>query len=102
MQVDLLTSLKLRQLVDYFEEQPGVDKVIPISALKGKNLKDVEEWALSHLPEGPALYPKVCMPAWHPINASTYLMHCQALTVQSLNIKYSVLWTPSGFCERAP
>ncbi|CAL8460565.1 g94 [Coccomyxa elongata] len=56
--VDLLTSLKLRQLVEYFEEQPGIDKVIPISALKGKNLKDVEEWALSHLPEGPALYPK--------------------------------------------
>ncbi len=71
MQVDLLTSLKLRQLVEYFEEQPGIDKVIPISALKGKNLKDVEEWALSHLPEGPALYPKVCMHAWRPTNGWT-------------------------------
>ncbi|EIE25333.1 GTP-binding protein Era [Coccomyxa subellipsoidea C-169] len=56
--VDLLTALRLRQLVEYFELQPGIDAVIPVSALKGRNLKDVEEWAVSHLPEGPALYPK--------------------------------------------
>ena len=60
MQVDLLTALRLRQLVEYLEAQPGIDTVIPISALKGKNLKVVEDWAVSNLPEGPALYPKVC------------------------------------------
>jgi GTP-binding protein Era len=60
LQVDLLTALRLRQLVEYFEAQPGIDTVIPISALKARNLQDVEDWAVSHLPEGPALYPKVC------------------------------------------
>jgi len=60
IQVDLLTNLKLRQLVEHFESLPGIDAVIPISALKAKGLKEVEEWAVSHLPEGPALYPKVC------------------------------------------
>lgn len=60
IQVDLLTKLKLRQLVEHFESLPGIDAVIPISALKAKGLKEVEEWAVSHLPEGPALYPKVC------------------------------------------
>jgi GTP-binding protein Era len=58
-QIDLLTGLKEQQLVSLFSEQPGVDTVIPVSALKGNNVKAVEDWAISKLPEGPSLYPKV-------------------------------------------
>ena len=42
-----------------FQEVPSVETVIPVAAAKGRNVKAVEEWAVSHLPLGPALYPKV-------------------------------------------
>ncbi len=35
-----------------------MDAVIPISALQGRNLRAVEDWAVAQLPEGPSLYPK--------------------------------------------
>ena len=38
------------------EAVPGVD-VVPVSARKGRNLKELKEVLLSYLPEGEALYP---------------------------------------------
>ena len=48
-----------RELVAIFGAEPGVDEVIPISALQGHNVSAVERWAVSQLPLGPSLYPKV-------------------------------------------
>lgn len=48
-----------RELVAYFGAEPGVDQVIPTSALKGRNVDAVERWAVAQLPLGPSLYPKV-------------------------------------------
>lgn len=42
-----------------FSNVPCVETVIPVAAAQGRNVRAVEEWAVSHLPLGPALYPKV-------------------------------------------
>ena len=59
MQVDTVPEGRERELVALFGAQPGVHEVIPTSALQGRNVGAVERWAVSHLPLGPSLYPKV-------------------------------------------
>ena len=54
-----MTGDREQELVATFGAEPGVDEVIPISALQGRNVGAVERWAVSQLPLGPSLYPKV-------------------------------------------
>ena len=55
---DLLQLEEIRELKTWFEAQPGVERVFPISALAGVGHPKVQEWALDRLPLGPTLYPK--------------------------------------------
>ena len=55
---DLLKVDEIREVKEYFERIPGVERVFPVSALAGVGHDAVREWALTHLPEGPTLYPK--------------------------------------------
>ena len=55
---DLLQVDEIREVKEYFERIPGVERVFPVSALAGVGHDAVREWALTHLPEGPTLYPK--------------------------------------------
>ena len=57
--MDLLFGNEVEEAARIFEEVPKVEAVIRVAAAKGQNVKAVEEWAVSHLPLGPALYPKV-------------------------------------------
>ena len=59
LQVDLLFGDEVEAAAQVFREVPKVEAVIPVAAAKGQNVKAVEDWAVSHLPLGPALYPKV-------------------------------------------
>ncbi len=59
MQIDLLFDYEVEEAAQAFQEVSSVETVIPVAAAKGRNVKAVEEWAVSHLPLGPALYPKV-------------------------------------------
>ncbi|CAK0742831.1 hypothetical protein CVIRNUC_001424 [Coccomyxa viridis] len=56
--VDLLFDKEVEDAAQVFRGVPSVETVIPISAAKQRNVTAVEEWAVSHLPLGPALYPK--------------------------------------------
>ena len=55
---DLLEVDEIREVKEYFERIPGVQKVFPVSALAGVGHDAVQKWALTNLPEGPTLYPK--------------------------------------------
>ena len=58
-QVDLLRATEARALQDYMAEQAGVVTVLPTSAIMGRGVEAVRDWAVAQLPEGPTLYPKV-------------------------------------------
>lgn len=55
---DLLSTDEMQELTTWFQENSRADAVIPISAAQGANVKAVEEWVVSRLPEGPSMYPK--------------------------------------------
>ena len=55
---DLLEVDEIKALKRQFEATPGVERVFPVSALAGVGHQAVQEWCVSHLPEGPTLYPK--------------------------------------------
>ena len=57
--MDLLGAAEARALQGYMAEQPGVATVLPTSAVTGRGVEAVREWAVAQLPEGPTLYPKV-------------------------------------------
>ena len=59
LQVDLLFGNEIEEAAQVFRDVPKVEAVIPVAATTGHNVKAVEDWAVSHLPLGPALYPKV-------------------------------------------
>eukprot|EP01024_Parvocaulis_polyphysoides_P049291 TRINITY_DN47626_c0_g1_i1.p1 TRINITY_DN47626_c0_g1~~TRINITY_DN47626_c0_g1_i1.p1 ORF type:complete len:236 (+),score=34.56 TRINITY_DN47626_c0_g1_i1:45-710(+) len=59
--VDLLNNKQQKQLKDWFLSNCRCDDVFLISALKGTNLKEVTDWAVSKMPQGPTLYPKDMM-----------------------------------------
>ena len=46
-------------LQEYMAEQAGVATVLPTSAITGRGVEAVRDWALAQLPLGPTLYPKV-------------------------------------------
>ena len=66
LQVDLLFDKEVEDAAQVFRGVPSVETVIPISAAEQRNLTAVEEWAVSHLPLGPALYPKASSAASTP------------------------------------
>ena len=55
---DLLEVDEIKALKRQFEAVPGVERVFPVSALAGVGHQAVQEWCVSHLPDGPTLYPK--------------------------------------------
>lgn len=57
--VDLLRdSARVQQLQEWYTVNSPAAAVIPVSALSGQNVDAVRQWAVSHLPLGPSLYPK--------------------------------------------
>ena len=73
LQIDLLFDKEVEDAAQVFRGVSSVETVIPISAAKQRNVTAVEEWAVSHLPLGPALYPKVKSAAFTPT-----CIHCIA------------------------
>ncbi|KAK9820197.1 hypothetical protein WJX72_007370 [[Myrmecia] bisecta] len=55
---DLLAEDRLQYLLQWFQTNSNVDAVIPVSALNGTNIDAITDWAVSHMPLGPTLYPK--------------------------------------------
>ncbi len=54
--VDLLPKEKLLPLIDFFRNKYSFQQIIPISALKGDNIRALLDETVKHLPEGPACY----------------------------------------------
>ena len=48
---DLLEVDEIREVKEYFERIPGVQKVFPVSALAGVGHDAVQKWALANLPD---------------------------------------------------
>ena len=57
--MDLLRAAEARALQEFMTAQPGVATVLPTSAITGRGVEAVRDWAVARLPEGPTLYPKV-------------------------------------------
>jgi GTP-binding protein Era len=55
--IDGVRKQALLPIMDRFRLVPGVSDIVPVSALTGENVDRFEQVLLSHLPEGPALYP---------------------------------------------
>ena len=66
LQTDLLFDNEVEDAARVFRGVPSVETVIPVSAAEQRNVSAVEDWAVSHLPPGPALYPKVKSAAFTP------------------------------------
>lgn len=54
--VDLLPKEKLLPLIDFFRNKYNFQQIIPISALKGDNIRALLDETVKRLPEGPACY----------------------------------------------
>ena len=120
LQVDLLFGGEVEEAAQVFRDLPKVEAVIPVAAATGHNVKAVEDWAVSHLPRGPALYPKV-----HPsqqlstaihayvqstdmhtsVNLGSASRRCHVLTssriCKTIGVIYKVWERIAGYCERA-
>ena len=77
---DLLRgSDKLQQLQEWFAAHSSADAILPASALTGKGISAIKEWAVSRLPLGASLYPKVgcgCVSTCaHHVRVCTRSMH---------------------------
>ena len=57
--IDTLVTEEWEPLQRWFEDNCRAERIIPASALKGKNVDAIVEWVVSKLPESPSLYPKV-------------------------------------------
>lgn len=55
--IDGIRKTALLPLIDRWQRVPGVSDIVPVSALTGENVDRLEAVLVSHLPEGPALYP---------------------------------------------
>lgn len=56
--IDLVSKEELLEKIDAFTQDRTFDKVFLISALKGKGLEDLLDYAAATLPQGPWLYPE--------------------------------------------
>ena len=56
---DLVSKTDLEAAKSWLKDNDMIDMVLPTSARDGKGVDDVRNWALSQLPQGPSLYPKV-------------------------------------------
>lgn len=54
--VDMLPKEKLLPLIDFFRNKYNFQQIIPISALKGDNIRALLDETVKRLPEGPACY----------------------------------------------
>jgi GTP-binding protein Era len=55
--VDLVARLKLLPMLDQWQRQQEFADIVPVSALSGDNVDELERVFLKHLPEGEPLYP---------------------------------------------
>jgi GTP-binding protein Era len=55
--MDAVRKPALLPIMARYGQVPGVSDIVPVSALTGENVDRLEQVLLSHLPEGPALYP---------------------------------------------
>ena len=56
---DLVSNTDLEAAKSWLKDNDMIDMVLPTSARDGEGVDDVRNWALSQLPQGPSLYPKV-------------------------------------------
>lgn len=56
--IDRLKKHKLLPLIEWFTSRHSFVDVVPVSAATGENVERLEDVLLSHLPEGPPLYPE--------------------------------------------
>jgi GTP-binding protein Era len=55
--VDLIDKVRLLPLIEHYRQQHDFRDYLPVSALRGENLRLVLDRIIAHLPEGPAYYP---------------------------------------------
>ncbi len=55
--VDLLDRKKVLPMIDAYSREEQVKEIVPISALTGENVDDVERVLVKHLPLGPPFFP---------------------------------------------
>lgn len=56
--IDRMKKHKLLPIVEWFSQQHAFADIVPVSAATGDNVDRLEQVLLSHLPEGPPLYPE--------------------------------------------
>jgi GTPase len=55
--IDLLAKLQLLPVIDEWQRQREFADIVPVSALSGDNISELERVILRHVPEGAPLYP---------------------------------------------
>jgi GTP-binding protein Era len=55
--IDLISKPKLLPLIDRYRSEHAFVEIVPVSALTGEGVDDLQKTMLSHLPEGAPLYP---------------------------------------------
>ena len=55
--IDVIAKHRLLPIMDWYRQQREFDGLVPISALTGDGVSDLESLILDHLPEGDPLYP---------------------------------------------
>ena len=55
--IDLVAKPRLLPIIDWFRQQRPFAAIVPVSALTGNGVPELEEVLIGHLPEGEALYP---------------------------------------------
>lgn len=55
--MDQIDPGRMAESLKTFQEEAGFDEIIPVSALKGKNIRELMNLIKKYLPEGPKYYP---------------------------------------------
>ncbi len=55
--IDLIAKLKLLPMIDQLQRRQAFADIVPVSALSGDNVAELERVFLTHLPAGEPLYP---------------------------------------------
>ncbi len=56
--VDLIEKKKLLPMIDKYSKEYDFDEIVPVSALEGTNVEELESLVVSRLPEGPEYFPE--------------------------------------------
>ena len=56
--IDLIAKQKLLPMIDWYRQQDEFKEIVPVSALVGDGVPELESLLLKHLPDGDPLYPE--------------------------------------------